>query len=466
MDSLIDFKKYFNRNFWNAFSNKNIFIDSPSTPKNKDKFIVETYNEIVQKAYYPSLPQLYLDINKGKGVTRIIPVFSLKDYCIYYYCIKKLESKLAFNRVNNTFGGWTLGGLFRKSEKDEMEKRKKDFDKFEEFMSELNGISVTQYSFNPQAWAKAYGDLNAKLYATSKERKYKFVVELDISNFYDSIRLDILEHRVREVFDEKFSDTISLLFLFLNYWNRKINSNNRQIVGIPQDALGDCSRILANFYLQPYDHFVSETCKKMGGKYLRYSDDQFIFSNNQNDLEQMVYLISKKLNSMGLFVNQKKVRFFSTAELTEYRSFNLFDLLKTKKDRNDKVKVEKFVDKYLDLLDNNHLVNLKNDGKPLLTRALFSPAIKKIDAGKKNMIVKSLLDENYLAACKSKHLELIYNLLSNREKKVFIIRLKKLTEKFMHNSFHYEVLDFFDKNQIKNRTIKWRLRKITSQFDF
>jgi hypothetical protein len=464
MDNLSGFRKYFNKSFWKAFNNKNIFIDSPSSPTNKNKFIASVFNEMAQKEYYPSLPQLYLDVNKGKGVTRIIPVFSLKDYCIYYYCIKKLESKLAFNRVRNTFGGWTLGGLFRKNEKDEMEKRKEDFDGFEEFMAELNGFSITQYSFNPQAWSRAYGDLNAKLYATSKENKYNFVVELDISNFYDSIRLDILEHRIREVFDEKFSDIISLLFLFLNYWNRKTNHNNQQTVGIPQDALGDCSRILANFYLQPYDKFVNETCKKMGCRYLRYSDDQFIFSNDKDELEHIVYLISKRLNGMGLFVNQKKVRVFSTTELIEYRSFKFFNLLKTKKDKNDKAKVEKFVDEYLDLLSKDKLKHLKNDGRPLLTRVLFSPAIKRIDVNKKNKIIEAFLDDNYLAICRAKHFENIYKLLPLNSRNKFVEKLKSLADRFMHNSFHYEVLHFFDKNRVKNRTVKRRLKRINNMY--
>lgn len=465
MDGLNDFKKYFNRNFWHAFSNKNIFIDSPTTPNNKDKFVSLIYKEMVQKQYYPSLPRLYLDVNKGKGVTRIIPVFSLKDYCIYYYCIKKLESKLAFNRVSNTFGGWTLGGLFRKSEKDEIEKRKMDFNKFEEFVAELNGVSVSQYSFNPQAWARAYGDLNSKLYATSKEKKYKFAVELDISNFYDSIRLDILEHRMREIFDRNQSDTISLLFLFLNYWNRKINSNNRQIVGIPQDALGDCSRILANFYLQPYDRFVFDICKKMGCKYLRYSDDQFIFSNDQESLKRIVYLLSKRLNNMGLNVNQKKVRFFTTSELIEYRSFKIFDLLKTKKDRANKTQVEKFVDKYLELLEENKLQSLKNDGVPLLNRVLFSSAFKKIDVNKRMKIIKSFLNPDYLEFCKSSHLGEIYSLLENKDKKKFIKQLRNLAKQIMHNNFHYQVLGFFDEYGIASKEIKSQIKIIDKEYN-
>ena len=457
MDNFNEFRKYFNKTFWKVFSNKNIFIDNPS---NKEKFTKSVFKEIYFKKYYPSIPQLYIDINKGNGVTRIIPVFSLKDYCVYYYCIKKLETKIAFNRIPNTFGGWTLGGLIRKNEEDEMIKRRMDYNKFEDFMAELNGISVSQHSFNPLAWAKAYGDLNSKLYASSKEKKYNFVSELDISNFYDSIRLDILELKIREISDDKYSEIVAILFLFLNYWNRKTNSYNKQTVGIPQDALGDCSRILANFYLQSYDKFVYEICKKTGCKYLRYADDQFIFSNSKEELKYLIYMMSKKLNSMGLSVNQKKVRIFPTAGLIEYRAFKIFDIVKSSKDKNDKVKVETLVNKYIELVKENKLAKIKDNGKSILTRILFCPALKRIDVSKRNTIVNFLIDENYLEFCRTNHLLKIYDLLEKNQKGKFVLKLKKLTKKLMHNSFHYEVLGFFDKYSIHTKLIKTRLKKL------
>ncbi len=249
MDNLKKFKQYFNRDFWRAFQDKQSFFDIPRNKNDKDAFIDNLYTEIQERKYYPSVPKCYIDRDKGNGITRIVPVFTLKDYCVYYYCIKKIEDKIAYNRVENTFGGWTLGGLMRKSEDDEMEKRRKHFNRQEDFIAELHGISVSEYSFNPAAWARAYGDLNSKLYVIAKARNYKYVAELDIANYYDSIRLDILEMRIRELVNEEQADIVSLLFHFLNYWNRNTNLYNKQTVGIPQDAMGDCSRILANFYL-------------------------------------------------------------------------------------------------------------------------------------------------------------------------------------------------------------------------
>ncbi|MCD6149621.1 RNA-directed DNA polymerase [bacterium] len=461
MDDLKKFKQYFNRDFWRAFQDKQSFFDIPKNKANKNAFVENLYSEIQKRKYYPSVPQCYIDRDKGNGVTRIVPVFTLKDYCVYYYCIKKIEDKIAYNRIENTFGGWTLGGLMRKNEDDEMEKRKRHFNRKEDFIAELHGISVSEYSFNPAAWAKAYGDLNAKLYATAKARNYKYLAELDIANYYDSIRLDILEMRIRELVNEEHADIVSLLFHFLNYWNRNTNLYNKQTVGIPQDAMGDCSRILANFYLQPYDKIVFDLCKENKCKYLRYADDQFLFSEDKNKFHILIFKISKALNSFGLSVNQKKVKVSTTEDLIDYRSFKVFDLLKNDDDKRDKEKVEKFVDYYIELLDSSGLSNIKGNGTPLLNRALFCPALHSIDISKRTKLMSCYLDDEYLKDARAIHLEKIYKLLTKVDKLEFIKKLNSLSEKLIHNAFHYELLNFYRRNKIDSKKIVKRIEKLS-----
>ena len=87
MDDLKKFKKYFNHDFWRAFQNKKSFFDIPESKSEKDSFVERLYKEIQERRYYPSVPYRYIDKDKGNGVTRIIPVFTLKDYCVYYYFV-------------------------------------------------------------------------------------------------------------------------------------------------------------------------------------------------------------------------------------------------------------------------------------------------------------------------------------------------------------------------------------------
>jgi len=461
MDNIKKFKQYFNRDFWKAFQDQQSFFNIPKNKTDKDSFTKNLYKEIQERRYYPSIPHCYIDRDKGNGVTRVIPVFTLKDYCVYYYCIKKIEDKIAYNRIENTFGGWTLGGLMRKSENDEMEKRRKNFNRYEDFISELHGVSISEYSFNPAAWARAYGDLNSKLYATAKETNYKYVAELDIANFYDSIRLDILEMRIREIVNKKYAYIVSLLFHFLNYWNRDINLYNRQTVGIPQDAMGDCSRILANFYLQPYDKTTYKLCKQNKCKYLRYADDQFLFSKDKDKLNFLIFKMSKELNSLGLSANQEKVKIMNTEDLIKYRSFKFFDLIKEDKNKKDKNKVEQFVDCYLDLLDKSGLDKIKDKGIPLLNKALFCPALKNIDFSKKTKLISCYLDDEYLKNCRWFYLDKIYKMLKKNDRQQFVKKLNSLSSKLIHNAFHYELLNFYKKNKINNQLVCERIIKLS-----
>jgi hypothetical protein len=459
MEEIKDFDKIFNRNFWKAFSNKP-FFDIPKNHKEKTQFIINLKDTIKTNNYYPHSPKCCINRNKGNGVTRVIPVFRLEDYCVYYYCIRTLESKIAYNRVPNTFGGWTISGLLRKSENDEMVVRQNEYNEYEELMANVNGVSISEYSFNPTAWSKAYGDLNAKLYATAQESDFNFVAELDIANFYDSIRLDILENKIREISDKQQSEAVSLLFHFLNYWNRDVNIYNKQTVGIPQDAMGDCSRILANFYLQDYDKYIFDLCEKTNGRYLRYADDQFIFANSIEGLKYLIFKASLQLNRYGLSINQKKTKILKTSDLITHRSFEIFDLVKEKESQNDPDIVSSFVDYYLELVDTDGIRKTKDKGRPLLHKALCCNALRDIDFLKRNRILSFCFDNEYLENSQSIYFYKIYCLLPDDHKIEFVKKLHNLSYKLIHSAFHYEVLYFLEKINHNTSLIKKRIKEL------
>lgn len=441
MQDYEEFKKYFNRNFWKAFS-QSFLIFSEIINDQKEEILDCLYKQIQNRKYYPSTPKTYLYRDKGGCITRSIPVFEIKDYCLYYYCIKRLEKKIALNRTENTFGGWTLGGAVRKSEDEEIENRTQQHQSFEEMIADIYGVSISEYSFNPKAWSKVYGDFNSKLYATSQESNYKYVVEFDISNFYDCIRLDLLEIWIREISEKENSEEVSLLFHFLNYWNRKINAYNKQTVGIPQDAMGDCSRILANFYLQEYDKYIFDLCRKNNCRYFRYSDDQFIFGETKEKLEYLIFLASKNLSCYGLNINQKKISYRTTDELIIHRSFEIFDKVREEKSKNKEC-VEEFLDCFFQIKEESSTEDLQNRGLPLLNKAIFCN-IKEISIEKKYKIIGYLLEDKFLRQAKFDQLKRLYELIEDKDqKKEMVDKLQKLSASTFHNAFHYEVLKFF-----------------------
>jgi hypothetical protein len=448
MESKNKFKKYFNKDFWRAFKGKKIIIqDLPEDESAKNQFIEKLYQEISEKSYFPSIPKLFLSHEKLNGIPRFSPVFELKDYCVYYYCIKKFEKQIAINRTPFTYGGWTLGGLLRQSENDEIKSMPRTNN------NENTDIYIGAYSYNPLAWSKSYGDLNAKLFEFSKVPSYSHVLMLDIANFYDNIRLDLLEQKIRNIANASDLDIVNLLFTFLNYWDRNRIGYNRQVVGLPQDALGDFSRLLANFYLQDYDSKMHIVCKKADCKYVRYADDQFIFLKSINLAPKIAFLASSNLNLINLSINQMKVKIMTTGELIRERSFEIFNILPNDESKKSKIKVENFAKEYIKLLDANGLDKLKNRGTPLLNKLLFCPALSEIDISTRQKVIGCYLDEHYLKNANSKQLFKIYELLEENGKNEFIDKLVNMSKGIIFNTFHYQVLDFFKNINISKDNI-------------
>ncbi len=327
-----DFHRWFNRNYWKAFKNRTFPIKIPQTRNEKNDLVERIYASISSARYAPGIPEAEIVMNKGHGVARTVPVFGMEDYCVYYFCIKELEHVLCGNRTENTFGGWTLGGKLRQQEKSEIE-------------CELTEYG--RYSFNPHAWTQAFGEFNSLLFSQLDQGNYSHVLQFDLSNFYDCVRLDILERWIREEADSGKGWVITLLFYLLNQWNRRNTGLHPQAVGLPQDALADCSRILANYYLQKYDKFAATVCAKVGALYFRYADDQMILLNDPSKVESLLLLLSRHLDRYGLRVNQKKVDLWEAAKLQQHRCRSIQALFAQKGDNQKPVLVRKFVDAYL-----------------------------------------------------------------------------------------------------------------------
>lgn len=283
------------------------------------KIVKDVYDDIVNNKYRPSRPECDVLINKGDGVARITHVFSIRDSMVYYFCIKELESILCKNRIPNTFGGWSLGGKIRKAEELEIEKETEN--------------QYGRYSFNPQAWSRQFGDFNSLLFSQLETAKYSHAIQFDLANFYDLIRLDILEKWIRDEVNPEKEYVVDLLFQFLANWDEDSCHDRKYQVGLPQDVMQDCSRILANFYLQRYDNFTFKLCEQYHSEYFRYADDQFILTNAPENMSIFMLSISKRLDRYGLKINQKKVKLWTAHDLIIHRSRHIQMIFKDDEDK-------------------------------------------------------------------------------------------------------------------------------------
>jgi hypothetical protein len=57
--------------------------------------------------------------------------------------------------------------------------------------------------------------------------------------------------------------------------------------------------------------------------------------------------------------------------------------------------------------------------------------------------------------------QFILKLLNKNDKQKFIKNLNPLSQKLIHNAFHYELLNFYRKNEIDSKSIVKRIEKLS-----
>lgn len=413
------FLKIFETSFWTKLKES---IVPYSTNPDKAEFLNNLYNEIVSFTYNPSNPRDYIVINKHNGISRYVPTFTRKDYCVYYFCIKLLENEIAVNRVENTYGGWSLGNQIRL--KEEQEIIELEYIPF----NTLNPLSWIQEWQSFQAIARKHRDLGA----------WSCFINTDISNFYDCINLTILERKIRHVIPKQKQEIVTLLFHLLRNWNKKLEGYNHKTVGIPQDEIGDCSRILANFYLQDYDSKMKEVSDKLECKYIRFADDQIFYAKTLDNAKEMLFEASRELLRVNLNLNSGKVKEFrSVIEFNEYWAFEIFDLLEDSKNSDS-------INKAVDIFLYNTNKQIKFRDVSVLKRLLRTD-FSLIKPEFRHQLIARFFNPDFLAMLNLWSFRKIREKVNND--KEFFGELDNLIDKVPFNSFHYNLRAFYKKER-------------------
>lgn len=438
-----DIEQIVDQKFWKVINDLRIH----ATRKYRLPFLQDLKVKLKQYEYFPSLPLTVKESDKGHGVARQIPIFHLEDYSVYYYCVRKLEHVIAKNRVEGTYGGWSMGGKIRK-----LENAEEPTDEYQ-----------LTYSYNPAAWAKYYGDFNGRVYGKIKElqdtgKGNYLVYELDIANYYDNIQLAILENKIRRDSDYSESGVLDLLMYFLGYSNRHVTQYQKRSVGIPQDAFGDCSRLLANYYLQDYDLYMSELAKKHDATYFRYADDQMLFVPSVEVGEVLVQTASRRLARIGLNINQKKVISRTLDELYIYRSFEINDLFKPQYSNKDQSIVREFATKSFTAIENDAGC-LKDRGYPLLKR-LITANYNLLDVTQRTKLMRYVFDPGFIKGSRAYSFTAAYAKMREEERVDYLKLISELTVKSKHSAFHYEVLAFYRQNGIDTKDLENRIAEL------
>jgi hypothetical protein len=280
------------------------------------EFLGSLCERIIRMEYVPGAPRGYIVSSKANGVARFLPAFTLEDSCVYYFCVRQLEPEIAKNRTPGTFGGFQLGNQLRRQEDEEAAND-----------AVFDPDYAPEFSYNRFGWIREWSAYQKHALDLYRSGDYKYFAMFDIANFYDVIQIDLLETSVRAVSTKEQTAIVNLLFYFLRNCNRRYPAYSPRSQGLPQDEAGDCSRILANFYLQDYDARMKEICESLGARYLRYADDQIVATTDETTAKEVQFRASKELMKLGLNLNAHKVRNLEREVFAEYWAFDIMSHL-------------------------------------------------------------------------------------------------------------------------------------------
>lgn len=123
-------------------------------------------------------------------------------------------------------------------------------------------------------------------------KNQKVVITLDIEDFFDEIRIELIEKVFLGLgYSKLVSDLLSKLCSLHN--------------SLPQGA--PTSPVLSNTVLVPFDDIISKYCTKNNLRYTRYADD-LAFSGDiePKKIEELIELVSAELDVFGLYLNKDK----------------------------------------------------------------------------------------------------------------------------------------------------------------
>jgi hypothetical protein len=145
------------------------------------------------------------------------------------------------------------------------------------------------------------------------EDVYPFIVTTDISNFFDTVLHDRLQHALHEI--SAPSALVGLLFLCLERLSLRHPYAPNLRIGLPVDEYG-VSRKLAHLLLFPHDNRIVSRVGE--NAYVRWMDDQLIGVQTRADGLRLLGLVGQSLGLLNLTANAKKSRVLTLAQARDH----------------------------------------------------------------------------------------------------------------------------------------------------
>jgi RNA-directed DNA polymerase len=132
-----------------------------------------------------------------------------------------------------------------------------------------------------------------------------WVIDLDISKFFDEIDHELLMKAVETMIEEKWVRMYVKRWLEMKIQDKEGKQYDRQGKGTPQG--GVISPLLANIFLHyAMDKWLEKYYPQIS--FVRYADDMIIHCNTKEEAEQLLQAIRGRLQQVKLRLNEKKTQ--------------------------------------------------------------------------------------------------------------------------------------------------------------
>ena len=234
----------------------------------------EIYAQVSDQTYSPTIPDR-VGVPKGELSTRTFALLSLPDW-IVYTALVTLVSEAAMPREE-----WRYNKSVFSNRPRSARRRPEGFF---------------------YRWETQYNRFNKACKGASD--KHPFLLECDLTAFYDLIDHELLRSKIRRYMKDVYS--LELLEAMLRGWTGATIGH-----GLPQGL--EASAFLADLFLfQVDDEFQNGSSYS----YLRYGDDIRIFSGSRRECEALGVKLESSVKRLGLVPNSSKTQILDTRRTT------------------------------------------------------------------------------------------------------------------------------------------------------
>ncbi|MEE9354054.1 MAG: reverse transcriptase domain-containing protein [Methylococcaceae bacterium] len=175
---------------------------------------------------------------------------------------------------------------------------------------------------------KGKGTHSALNKAQQFTRRYRYVLQCDIRQFFPSIDHGVLYRLLsRKIIDQQALRMIRQIINSSRLVYKQLDSNTasaskqyQRLCGLPLGNL--TSQFWANVYMNELDQFVKRQLRCPG--YLRYVDDFLLFSDSKEQLWQWKNKIRDCLNSLFLEMHERSSTVYPTTQGIPFLGFRIY----------------------------------------------------------------------------------------------------------------------------------------------